>query len=147
MAMQMRVSALMLAVASCLGCGPQGPEIARVEGTVTLDGIPLPNAAVVFIPENGRPAGATTDQSGRYALTFTRGRKGALLGRHRVRITTARDPSETPDGQPIPGVPESIPVNYNSQSKLEFIVVGGKTNIADFPLKSGGELPEKDVYK
>ena len=46
---------------ACLGCGPGGPEIASVEGKVTLDGKPLPNAAVVFIPENGRPAGATTD--------------------------------------------------------------------------------------
>jgi hypothetical protein len=40
---------------------PGGPEIASVEGTVTMDGNPLPNASVVFIPPAGRPAGARTN--------------------------------------------------------------------------------------
>ena len=72
------------------GCGEDGPELGRVEGTVTMDGKPLPNASVVFVPENGRPAGATTDAQGKYVLNFTAGREGALLGKNTVRISTSR---------------------------------------------------------
>ena len=136
------VAACLLAFV-CLGCAPSGPEIAGVEGVVTMDGEPLPDAMVVFIPESGRPAGASTDSQGRYELNFTEGRKGAMLGKNRVRISTAADPSETPDGQPIPGRPETVPSQYNSQSTLEFTVVAGK-NTANFDLTSEGEIGEQD---
>src|SRR5262245_51132847 len=43
-------------VLALAGCGPGGPEIAHVAGRVTMDGKPLSNAAVVFVPETGRPA-------------------------------------------------------------------------------------------
>jgi hypothetical protein len=138
--------AALLAGIACLGCGPGGPEIARVEGKITMDGKPLANAAVIFIPENGRPAGATTDSEGNYVLTFTEGRKGATPGKHRVRITTLRDASETPDGQPIPASPERVPAQYNNQSKLEFTVEPGKTNVANFDITSEGQLPEPDIF-
>ena len=136
-----------LLVLACLGCGPGGPAIESVEGTVTLDGKPLPNASVVFVPENGRPAGATTDSQGHYVLTFTEGRQGAMLGKHKVRISTASDPSETPDGEPIPGTPETIPMKYNAQTELEFTVEAGKKNTADFDLSSEGEIAEQDQYE
>ena len=135
-----------LLVLACLGCTPTGPAIEPVQGTVTLDGEPLANASVVFIPENGRPAGATTDSQGHYVLTFTEGREGATLGKHKVQIRTARDPSETPSGEPIPAVPETIPMKYNAQTELEFTVEAGKPNIANFDLSSEGELAPKDEY-
>lgn len=122
------------------GCGTGGPEIASVEGTVTMDGKPLSNAAVVFIPENGRPAGATTDGDGHYVLNFTAGRQGAIPGNNTVRITTARDPSETPDGEPIPASPETVPMKYNAASEMEFMVEAGKNNVANFDLASGGPV-------
>ena len=53
------------------GCSSSGPEIASVSGRITMDGKPLANATVVFIPENGRPAGARTDADGKYVLNFT----------------------------------------------------------------------------
>lgn len=134
-----------LIVLACIGCGPSGPEIAGVEGTVTMDGAPLPDASVVFVPENGRPAGATTDSSGHYVLTFTEGREGAMLGKNKVRISTQRDPSETPDGDPIPAKPETIPMRYNANTELEFTVEAGKKNIADFALESGGEVGAADT--
>ena len=135
-----------LSVLACLGCAPTGPDIESVEGTVTLDGEPLPNASVVFVPENGRPAGAMTDDQGHYVLTFSEGRQGAMLGKHKVQISTATDPSETPSGEAIPAVPETIPSKYNAQTELEFTVEAGKKNTADFDLESEGELPETDEY-
>jgi hypothetical protein len=136
------LGACLLALA-CVGCD-SGPEIASVEGTVTMDGAPLANASVVFVPENGRPAGATTDAQGKYVLTFTEGRKGATPGKHKVRISTLADPSETPDGEPIPAQPETVPMRYNAQTELTFTVEPATKNVANFDLESGGEMPETD---
>lgn len=123
---------------SCTGCY-RGPKIATVRGTVTLDGEPLAHAAVVFNPEKGRPAGATTNEDGEFALNFTQGRSGALIGEHRVIITTRRDPWKDADGHPQPGSGERLPAKYNTESTLTFTVEAGKTNIADFDLESSGK--------
>ena len=119
------------------GCGSGGPEIAHVSGRVTMDGKPLANATVVFIPENGRPAGARTDADGKYVLNFTEGRRGAIPGKNTIRITTLRDADKDPNGKSIPGSPETIPAKYNAASTLEFAVEPGKRNVANFDLKSG----------
>lgn len=144
-----RISELMVGVVllalACTGCGESGPEIATVEGTVTLDGKPLPHATVVFTPvEGGRPAGAMTDEEGYYVLNFTEGRQGAIPGKNRVRIYTLRDPMEDEDGNMIPGSPETIPTKYNAETTLEFVVEDGKRNEANFDLDSEGELPPAD---
>jgi hypothetical protein len=111
-----------------------------------MDGEPLPNASVVFIPESGRPAGARTDERGHYVLTFSEGRKGAMLGKHKVQVWTGTDPGETDDGEPIPGSPETVPKRYNAQTELEFTVKAGGTKEADFALTSEGDLPDSDEY-
>ncbi len=80
-----------LLVGMCLllaGCGKGGPEIASVKGKVTMDGTPLANASVVFVPEHGRPAGGRTDSDGNYELTFTSGRMGTMPGKNKVKIST-----------------------------------------------------------
>jgi hypothetical protein len=124
------------------GCGASGPEIATVEGTVKLDGSPLANASVVFIPAaGGRPAGARTDAAGHYQLNFSGGRKGAIPGKNKVRISTLRDPAIGDDGQLTPGSPETIPSQYNAQTTLEFDVKADEANVADFDITSEGKLP------
>lgn len=138
------IGGLVLSLA-CAGCAESGPEIATVEGTVTLDGKPLPHASVVFVPENGRPAGAMTDEEGHYVLNFNEDRQGAIPGKNRVRISTLRDPMENEEGEMIPGSPETIPRKYNSETILEFDVKPGEANVADFDLESEGELPPTDV--
>lgn len=131
-------------VAFCLGC-ESGPEIASVEGTVTMDGKPLPNATVMFIPENGRPAGARTDEQGHFVLNFTAGRKGAMPGKNSVSITTAAEATEGIDGKPVPAQKEIVPSKYNAQSDLTFTVEPGKKNVANFDLDSKGPTPEQDA--
>jgi hypothetical protein len=133
-----------LMMVPCLGCGPGGPELGAVEGTVIMDNEPLPNASVVFIPENGRPAGARTDEEGHYELNFTEGRQGAMLGPAKVLITTVRDPGTDEEGNPIPGSPETVPKRYNTQTELTFTVKEGH-NTADFKLSSEGELAAPDA--
>ena len=71
------------------GCsrGRQHPPTHAVTGLVTVDGQPVKDAIVSFLPANGQyPANGTTDASGRYELTsFTRG-DGAMEGSFRVTI-------------------------------------------------------------
>jgi hypothetical protein len=123
-----------------VGCGPSGPEIAYVSGKVTLDGQPLPYASIIFIPENGRPAGAATDENGNYVLNFDDDRQGTMPGKNSVRITTQRDPYEDKSGKQIPGSKELVPARYNSNSTLEFDVQPRTKNVANFDLESKGPI-------
>jgi hypothetical protein len=136
--LSLTVLALAVQALVSAGCGPGGPEIASVTGRVTLDGQPLANATVVFIPENGRPAGASTDANGKYELNFTQGRRGAIPGKNTIRVTTQRDPYQDNNGKNVPGSKETIPPQYNTASTLSFTVEPKKKNVADFDLKSGG---------
>ncbi len=122
------------------GCSRSGPEIAYVTGRVTMDSKPLANAAVVFIPENGRPAGATTDADGNYVLNFTQGRRGAIPGKNLIRISTQREAQQDASGKPIPGSRETVPAKYNTNTTLEFTVEPKKKNVANFDLQSGGPI-------
>ncbi len=83
---------LVLVVAATLsGCSGKanGPELARVKGTVTFQGQPLKNATVVFLPaqQGVRLASGTTDDNGRFELMTDVPGDGAVLGKHRVTIT------------------------------------------------------------
>ena len=133
---------LMMALMLQVGCGPSGPDIARVQGTVTMDGKPLPNAIIMFVPVGGRPSVSETDANGKYVLEFSGGRKGAIPGINRVEINTGRLAYEK-DGKNYPAVKESVPVQYNRHTTLEFNVEAGKNNTADFALKSGGKIVEQ----
>ena len=127
---------------STVGCSPDGPEISRVEGTVTMDEKPLAGAIVMFVPPGGRPSASETDSNGKYVLEFSGGRKGAIPGLNRVEINTARLAYEK-DGKMMPAVKESVPAKYNRLTTLEFTVEQGKKNVADFALKSGGKIMEE----
>jgi hypothetical protein len=136
------VGCVMMALMLQVGCGPSGPEIARVQGTVTMDGKPLPNAIIMFVPVGGRPSVSETDANGKYVLEFSGGRKGAIPGINRVEINTGRLAYEK-DGKNYPAVKESVPAQYNRLTTLEFNVEAGKNNTADFALKSGGKIIEE----
>ena len=77
------------------GCGPKYPETIPVAGTVTLDDEPVAGAAVVFTPEEGEEATATTDAAGRFELSTFRLADGALPGKYRVTVAkTTVEPGE-----------------------------------------------------
>ena len=75
-------------LAFAVGCGKSGPEMAPVSGVVTLDGAPVANASVMFMPEGGgRPATGLTDAQGKFALETMEPGDGALVGKHKVTVT------------------------------------------------------------
>lgn len=109
------------------GCG-QGdrPQLGTVQGKVTLDGKPLPNAAIRFLPVVPvRASMSMTDAEGRYELVYIRDIMGAAVGQHRVEITTE-----------AAGTPEKLPAQYHAKTTLTATVEPGANEI-NFDLKSG----------
>lgn len=120
--------AIVAATIAAAGCSRSDrPALGAVSGRVTLDGRPLPAAAVCFTPEGkGRTSLAATDGDGCYQLVYLRDILGANLGRHDVRITTATEEN---------GGREMLPPQYHAQTVLEATVTAGD-NRHDFALES-----------
>jgi hypothetical protein len=130
-----------------MGCSPSDqPELGEVTGTITLDGDPLPGVAVVFQPENGRPARGMTNADGQYELTYIRTTKGTKVGPNRVEIAPSEegeesldvegndDEARTPAKRSKSGKPV-VPARYNVKSELKVDVKPGE-NTFDFQLES-----------
>lgn len=116
-----------------VGC--QGGDTEAVTGTVTLDGTPLPNAEIVFTPEEGgRPGSAITNDSGKYDLRYTVDKPGAPAGKYTVVIRTGTSKLGS-DGSEVK-VPEVVPAKYNRKTELTAEIIDGRTNQFDFDLKS-----------
>src|SRR5687768_8931885 len=79
----------------CLaGCGGSS-KTSPVSGVVLLDGKPVADATVQFVPQNkGRDATGQTDKSGEFAMTTFKPRDGVLPGEYKVVISP---PTGTPD--------------------------------------------------
>jgi hypothetical protein len=60
-----------------------------VQGTLTVDGKPLANANVMFVPDDpeGKTATGTTDASGAFRLTTFKLNDGAMRGSYKVTVT------------------------------------------------------------
>jgi hypothetical protein len=82
--------AALLLVVALAGCGPSGPTIVPVTGTLTHKGHPVANALVFFLPENGngRPSQGQTDAEGRFKLSYTNEKDGVMVGKHKVWVTS-----------------------------------------------------------
>ena len=112
-----------------LGCS-NDPAAAKVTGTVTLDGNPVPSAEITFVPEDGsRISQAMTNSEGKYELRFSASKTGAMIGTHKVTIRTG--PSEKSDDPNA--AKEIIPKKYHSESQLKETLKAGK-NTVDFNL-------------
>jgi hypothetical protein len=77
------------------GCGKALVFNDSVEGTVKLDGKPLGNVHVQFVPDEPgvKAPGSTgiTDENGHYRLTRESGEPGALVGKHLVVFVRGRE--------------------------------------------------------
>ena len=106
-------------------------DLARVQGTVTLDGQPLPDAFVVFAPTTkGTTSYGRTGSGGTYEMMFTDHEKGAWIGENLVRINTG---DVSAPGGTAPK--ERVPRIYNRETTLKVDVQPG-SNTFDFDLKS-----------
>ncbi len=76
---------LAIAVFSLAGCSPAGPPSAAVSGTVRLDGKPLVEGAIRFVPVDGTPGQKMSIPilDGTFAIAAA---NGPAVGRHRIEI-------------------------------------------------------------
>lgn len=124
--------ALLTIVVICVlvGCGNAPPsqfaEAVPATGIVRLDGKPLSNSMIAFIPKPGTKAlesYGVTDEDGSFSLRQPRGGSGAVPGEYSVVINryVLRDgtpvelkPNEFPANQ---GAIESLPPKYSDPTK------------------------------
>lgn len=123
-----------------IGCNGGTPELAKVTGTVRLDGEPLVGAEVAFQPQKRFPPSyGATDNLGRYELAYTKDKPGAAVGTHTVRITTETT-SRDESGKEVQ-IPQRVPKQYNEGSRLIVSVEPGE-NVLDFDLQSEPQTEE-----
>ena len=126
----------------CFGCGQQsGPPLAKVSGTVTLDGQPVQSAGLEFIADAGGVAYGKTDASGHYYMSFGNSRTGALVGKNLVRITSN---DKVVIGDKKYESTEVFPKKYNTNSE-QFVEVAKGSNTFDFKCESGDFKPRREV--
>ena len=137
--MKKRLTALicLLAITGCGGAGDY-PDMGEISGTITMDGKPLPDALITFTPKGSRPSSGVTDENGFYELIYSAKVKGAKTGEHVISISTYLPPGPGDDGMFSEGTPETVPMQYNTQSVLTRKVTGDET--MNFELESSGEI-------
>ena len=110
-----------------VGCKPD-VDLGSVTGKITLDGQPLQNAFVQFVPvKGGRAAVALTDANGEFVMQYSGSQAGTLVGQAKVEITTVTADSE--------GAREKVPKRYNTASEL-IVDVEPKANRFEWDLQS-----------
>ncbi|HUQ69793.1 MAG TPA: carboxypeptidase-like regulatory domain-containing protein [Planctomycetaceae bacterium] len=109
---------------SLAGCGgADAPPLGRVSGKITMAGEPLSGLIVLFKPQEGRAATATTDAQGRYDLEYTHGVRGAKVGPTTVMFEWPLGAKDT----------KALAAKYTTQSELKVDVKAG-ANTFDFNL-------------
>jgi len=138
----------LLAIAACLtllvGCG--GPVFYPVSGTVTLDGKPLPDATIVFQPQDktkGHTSTGYTNTDGKYVLEYTERTAGTTECDYKVCITTYVNKEYGSDEEPIPVIPERVPAKYNVETTLVAKVTPEQV-VFDFDLDSNGKIYQEE---
>ena len=135
------VGIVLLVASSLPGCGgSDAPDLAKVTGTVKLDGKALPGGTVVFVPNNaegttGPSSTAEIGPDGSYTLMAPGGREGAVIGVHTVVVTGPPDPTNVSgesDPPPVkPGEVVKVPEKYADSltSGVTAEVKAGENNI------------------
>jgi hypothetical protein len=132
-----------------VGCGSKAPEMApAVEGVVTINNQPLPNATVTFTPTAAGVGGqyvgtAVTDDKGHFVLQ-TAGKPGAVVGEHKVTVTEGPVPESlrgeenqaraAAAGTGANQKNRPIPAVYGSLAKTT-LTVTVKADQKDYPLQ------------
>jgi len=121
-----------LAASLLVGCGANGPELAPLSGTISLDGQPLPHGLVQFVPASGAgPAAVGSIAAGRFTAE-TGGRRGAVPGRYLVRVEARAKPVDETDTLPK----SLVPARYGDPATSGIVaeVVVGQDNVVDITL-------------
>lgn len=122
----------------CAGCSENGPPRVPVSGRVSIDGKPLEQGTILFVPELGTPGPKSGAEivKGEFALD---GEQGPGIGKLRVKIQNSRDANAARYDRPpelIEQSPTPIPNRYNSHSELVIETSETEDNFFEFKLTS-----------
>lgn len=119
------LAACLIVAPFAVGCGPSGPPMGEVSGTVTIDGQPAQTGSVAFFPTDGvsSTAGGPITE-GKYTAKVP-------LGEAKVEIRVPREVGQkklynTPDSPVASVFAETLPPKYNDQSELLYTVEKGR---------------------
>ena len=153
---------VLLLICGCLiflggmtGCGPRGPKVQMVHGSVTLDGKPFDGVTITFAPVGeGNMGFATTDEKGNFRISTLGARPatGTTTGTYKVSfdklVPDGPQPTQKELADPnfdpsttkkynIDKVVQKVPKKYLSgdTSGIEMTVEKGE-NVFDFKLTS-----------
>lgn len=119
-----------LLILGAAGCGSSEQQsslpLTIATGKVTLDGKPLPEAELEFIPTGdtrGQGGAAVTNEDGRYMATTPYGESGLTAGEYKVvvskRVLPANVHFDTPPDKSLPPADnpyqESLPPKYSDR--------------------------------
>jgi len=108
-----------------------------VEGNVTIDGVPLPEGKISFVPLPGTssPTAGATIKDGAFKVLQA---KGLRPGSFRVEVRAIRAAGKTVHDDLSGGVVEQmeqyIPKRYNESSELVADIKAGERNRLEFAL-------------
>ena len=127
-----------LLLIGCQGGGSKYPPTEMVDGTILLDGAPIPKASITFIPSggDGEIASGFSDEQGKFVISSQNGApgKGAKIGEYRVTVSQAEvtyTPSPTDPEAGTTTAKELLPKVYQDKEKtpLSVSIQKGKNNI------------------
>ena len=133
---------LMLTIAFVMGCGQAGPKLSKIKGKVTLDGAPLEEGSIAFIPTDGK--GVTSGgkiTKGEYTADVPYGDK-------RIEIRARKVIGSKPAYEGVADSPmqdifvELIPLKYNAESTLVWTIDSAAHDV-DIPMESDAKADEK----
>ena len=116
-----------------LGCAGSEPQLAEVSGTVQLDGTPIEEGSIQFIPVEGAkgPGAGGVITHGKYHITRD---KGVTVGKNRVELRAFRKTGRRvidatgPPGTTTDERVQAFPAEYNDRSTVvEEIQPGSNT--------------------
>lgn len=123
---------LLLVSIGLWGCSRgDGLVIAPVEGKIVMNGKPLPDVGVTFLPDGAGPsASGNTNENGEFTLRTAEPGDGAVVGSHKVVLGPAQEGPRKPGSATIPN-------KYGSPTTtdLSVEVVAGKTHAFTLELK------------
>ena len=118
-----RFCAIGLVIATCFGCGKTGPRRAAVSGHVTLNGQPINEGVIQFLPVEGTvgPETGGIITNGQYDIAHDH---GPIVGKSRIELRASKKTGgkiQDPTGRP--GVltdeyKEMFPPGSNTNSSL-----------------------------
>ena len=126
------IAAAGLVLLGLAGCGEESSEnTARVKGRVTLDGDPIAEGTINFLPEEPGQAAPASSQiaEGQYDA------RSVPLGKVRVQIIATKETGRMIRGssEPVPEVLSIIPPEYAQGISIQ---VTGDNSQQDFPMTS-----------